>query len=56
MIEEHDQVEEGLDGYTKASREFVAGESRGPGLNKLPDGDKEPRRNRIARWVPSKLF
>lgn len=23
IVEEHDKVEEGLDGYTKASREFV---------------------------------
>lgn len=29
MIEEHDEVEEGLDGYTMASREFVAGETLG---------------------------
>lgn len=27
MVEEHDQVEEGLEGYTKIFKEFMVGET-----------------------------
>lgn len=30
MVEEHDQVEQGFEGYTKISKEFVAGETLEP--------------------------
>ncbi|KAK9204702.1 hypothetical protein WN943_014966 [Citrus x changshan-huyou] len=40
MVEEHDQVEEGLEGYTKISKEFMVGETLEPRLDKSSDGDK----------------
>lgn len=41
LVEERVQVVEGLDEYTTMSRGFVAGESLGPQLNKLPDKDMD---------------
>lgn len=41
LVEERVQVVEGLDEYTTMSRGFVAGESLGPQLNKLPDIDMD---------------
>lgn len=40
MVKEHDQVEEGLKGYTKISKEFMVGETLEPRLDKSSDGDK----------------
>ncbi|KAK9184753.1 hypothetical protein WN943_025104 [Citrus x changshan-huyou] len=41
LVEQCVQVVEGLDEYTTMSRGFVAGESLGPQLNKLPDIDMD---------------